>query len=158
MTATLFIDGEAGTTGLQIRDKLADHKGVALLSLPAEQRKDQAAKLRLMAEVDVVILCLPDAAAKETAALIEAMGGKAPRVIDASSAHRVAPGWTYGFPELSPEQAQAIATARKVTNPGCHATGAVALLRPLTDAGPHARRHAASPSARSAAIPAAANR
>jgi N-acetyl-gamma-glutamyl-phosphate reductase len=135
MTATLFIDGEAGTTGLQIRDKLADHKGVALLSLPAEQRKDQAAKLRLMAEVDVVILCLPDAAAKETAALIEAMGGKAPRVIDASSAHRVAPGWTYGFPELSPKQAQAIATARKVTNPGCHATGAVALLRPLTDSG-----------------------
>ena len=100
MTATIFIDGEAGTTGLQIRDKLADLKGVALRSLPAEQRKDKEAKLRLMAEVDVVILCLPDEAAKEAAALIDGLGDRAPRVIDASSAHRVAPGWTYGFPEL----------------------------------------------------------
>ena len=135
MTATIFIDGEAGTTGLQIRDKLADLPGVTLGSLPPERRKDQAAKLRLMAEVDVVILCLPDEAAKDTAALIEAMGDSAPRVIDASSAHRVAPGWTYGFPELIAGQETAIAHARKVTNPGCHATGAVALLRPLTDAG-----------------------
>jgi N-acetyl-gamma-glutamyl-phosphate reductase len=135
MTATIFIDGEAGTTGLQIRDKLADLPGVALRSLPPERRKDQAAKLRLMAEVDVVILCLPDEAAKETAALIEPMGDSAPRVIDASSAHRVAPGWTYGFPELIAGQETAIAHARKVTNPGCHATGAVALLRPLTDVG-----------------------
>ena len=135
MTATIFIDGEAGTTGLQIRDKLASVEGVALRSLPPEQRKDGAAKLRLMAEVDVVILCLPDEAAKETAALIDGLGDKGPRVIDASSAHRVAPGWTYGFPELTPKQAQAIARARKVTNPGCHATGAVALLRPLTAAG-----------------------
>jgi N-acetyl-gamma-glutamyl-phosphate reductase len=135
MTATIFIDGEAGTTGLQIRDKLASVEGVALRSLPPEQRKDGAAKLRLMAEVDVVILCLPDEAAKETAALIDGLGEKAPRVIDASSAHRVAPGWTYGFPELTPKQGQAIARARKVTNPGCHATGAVALLRPLTAAG-----------------------
>ena len=135
MTANIFIDGEAGTTGLQIRDKLAGVEGVALRSLPPEQRKDQAAKLRAFAEVDVVILCLPDEAAKETAASIEAMGEKAPRVIDASSAHRVAPGWTYGFPELIAGQGAAIAQARKVTNPGCHATGAVALLRPLTDAG-----------------------
>ncbi|MFZ1965086.1 MAG: N-acetyl-gamma-glutamyl-phosphate reductase [Roseiarcus sp.] len=135
MTASIFIDGEAGTTGLQIRDKLAKLPGVALRSLPAEQRKDQAAKLRAFAEVDVVILCLPDEAAKETAALIEAMGDRAPRVIDASTAHRVAPGWTYGFPELTPGQAQAIASARRIANPGCHATGAVALLRPLTDAG-----------------------
>ena len=135
MTSTIFIDGEAGTTGLQIRDKLAKLSGVALRSLPAEQRKDRGAKRRAFAEVDVVILCLPDEAAKETAALIEAMGDKAPRVIDASTAHRVAPGWTYGFPELTPGQAQAIASARKVANPGCHATGAVALLRPLTDAG-----------------------
>jgi len=135
MTATIFIDGEAGTTGLQIRDKLADVSGVALRSLPPGQRKDGAAKLRLMAEVDVVILCLPDEAAQQTASLIDAMGEKAPRVIDASSAHRVAPGWTYGFPELIAGQGAAIAQARKVTNPGCHATGAVALLRPLTDAG-----------------------
>ncbi len=135
MTATIFIDGEAGTTGLQIRDKLAGVAGVALRSLPAAERKDQAAKLRAFAEVDVVILCLPDEAAKETAALIDAMGEKAPRVIDASSAHRVAPGWIYGFSELIEGQAQAIARARKVTNPGCHATGAVALLRPLTAAG-----------------------
>ncbi len=135
MTATLFIDGESGTTGLQIRDKLADFLGVTLRSLPAEQRKDQAAKLSLMAEVDVVILCLPDAAAKETATLIDGMGDKAPRVIDASSAHRVAPGWTYGFPELTTGQPDQIARARKVTNPGCHATGAIALLRPLTEAG-----------------------
>jgi N-acetyl-gamma-glutamyl-phosphate reductase len=135
MTATIFIDGEAGTTGLQIRDKLADLKGVVLRSLPAAERKDRQAKLRAFAEADVVILCLPDEAAKEAAALIEAMGDKAPRVIDASTAHRVAPGWTYGFPELTPGQAQAIASARRIANPGCHATGAVALLRPLTDAG-----------------------
>jgi N-acetyl-gamma-glutamyl-phosphate reductase len=135
MTASIFIDGEAGTTGLQIRDKLADLKGVALRSLPAVERKDGQAKLRAFAEVDVVILCLPDEAAKETSAAIQAMGVKAPRVIDASSAHRVAPGWTYGFAELIAGQEAAIAHARKVTNPGCHATGAVALLRPLTEAG-----------------------
>ncbi len=135
MTASIFIDGEAGTTGLQIRDKLAAQKGVALRSLPADKRKDRQAKLSAFAEVDVVILCLPDEAAKETAALIDAMGERAPRVIDASTAHRVAPGWVYGFPELSASQPAAIARARKVANPGCHATGAVALLRPLTDAG-----------------------
>ena len=133
--ATIFIDGEAGTTGLQIREKLADLPGVKLASLPAEARKDPAAKRKLYADVDVVILCLPDEAAKEAAHLIEAMGDQAPRVIDASSAHRVAPGWTYGFPELIAGQGEAIAKARKVSNPGCHATGAIALLRPLVDAG-----------------------
>jgi N-acetyl-gamma-glutamyl-phosphate reductase len=135
MTATIFIDGEAGTTGLQIRDKLAALPGVALRSLPAEARKDAAAKQRLLAEVDLAILCLPDEAARQSAGLIESLGAAAPRVIDASSAHRVAPGWTYGFPELTEGQSAAIAGARKVANPGCHATGAIALLRPLTAAG-----------------------
>ena len=133
--ARIFIDGEAGTTGLQIRDKLAGVAGVELASLAHEARKDPAAKRELYEAVDVVILCLPDQAAKEAAHLIGAMGAKAPRVIDASSAHRVAPGWTYGFPELVAGQADAIAKAKKVTNPGCHATGAIALLRPLIDAG-----------------------
>ena len=135
MSAKIFIDGEAGTTGLQIREKLAGLSGLKLLSLAPEARKDAAAKQKLYGEVDVVILCLPDEAAKEAAHLIEAMGAEAPRVIDASSAHRVAPGWTYGFPELGPGQAEAIATASKVSNPGCHATGAIAVLRPLVDAG-----------------------
>src|SRR5271166_4199129 len=135
MAAKIFIDGEAGTTGLQIRDKLAGVAGITLASLSGEARKDPAAKEKLYAEVDVVILCLPDEAAKEAAHLMEGMGEKAPRVIDASSAHRVAPGWTYGFPELVAGQAEAVAGAKKVSNPGCHATGAIALLRPLADAG-----------------------
>jgi N-acetyl-gamma-glutamyl-phosphate reductase len=135
MTATIFIDGEAGTTGLQIRDKLAGVSGLKLASLPAEARKDPAAKQALYREVDVVILCLPDEAAKEAADLIESMGHNAPRIIDASSAHRVAPGWTYGFPELVAGQGEAVAKSKKVSNPGCHATGAIALIRPLVDAG-----------------------
>ena len=141
MAAKIFIDGEAGTTGLQIREKLAGVDGVELLSLAPEARKDAAAKRGIYGEADVVILCLPDEAAKEAARLIEEMGADAPRVIDASSAHRVAPGWVYGFPELVSGQAEAIAAARKVTNPGCHATGAIALLRPLVDAGVLAQNH-----------------
>ena len=133
--ARVFIDGEAGTTGLQIREKLAGATGIELASLAPEARKDPSAKQKLYAQVDVVILCLPDKAAKKAAHLIDEIGETAPRVIDASSAHRVAPGWTYGFPELIAGQGEAIAKAKKVTNPGCHATGAIALLRPLTDAG-----------------------
>jgi N-acetyl-gamma-glutamyl-phosphate reductase len=134
MAATIFIDGEAGTTGLQIREKLAGVPGLELRSLPPEARKDAAAKQKLYGEVEVVILCLPDEAAKEAAHRIDAMGANAPRVIDASSAHRVAPGWAYGFPELVTGQAEAVAAASKVSNPGCHATGAIALLRPLVEA------------------------
>ena len=135
MSATIFIDGEAGTTGLQIKDKLAGVSGLELLSLPLDARKDPEAKRKIYAQADVVILCLPDEAAKEAVRLIDAMGADSPRLIDASSAHRIAPGWVYGFPELAPGQAEAIATASRVSNPGCHATGAIALLRPLVDAG-----------------------
>ena len=133
--ARIFIDGEAGTTGLQIREKLEGRAGLELVSLTGDKRKDVAAKRELLAEVDLTILCLPDDAAKEAAKLIAEMGDKAPRVIDASSAHRVAPGWVYGFPELTRGQSDKVRAARRVTNPGCHATGAIALLRPLTEAG-----------------------
>jgi N-acetyl-gamma-glutamyl-phosphate reductase len=135
MATRIFIDGEAGTTGLQIREKLAGRPGLDLVSLAPERRKDPQAKRELLASVDLTILCLPDEAAKEAARLIEEMGAGAPRVIDASSAHRVAPGWVYGFPEMIGGQAERIRAAAKVTNPGCHATGAIALLRPLTEAG-----------------------
>jgi N-acetyl-gamma-glutamyl-phosphate reductase len=134
MAARIFIDGEAGTTGLGIRERLAGQAGIELVSIVPEARKDPHAKRKLLAEIDLAILCLPDAAAKETAALVASMGEHGPRLLDASTAHRVAPGWAYGFPELATGQKKRIAEAHSVANPGCYATGAIALLRPLVDA------------------------
>lgn len=131
----IFVDGESGTTGLGIRERLDQQGDIAVKSIAPDKRKDAAAKRALMEEVDLVVLCLPDDAAKETVALIDGMGNAAPKVLDASTAHRVAPDWTYGFPELAPDQADKIRMARKVSNPGCYPTGGVALLRPLVDAG-----------------------
>jgi N-acetyl-gamma-glutamyl-phosphate reductase len=135
MPAKIFIDGDAGTTGLSIRARLKTQPDIELLSLPRSQRKDPGAKKALMEEADIVILCLPDEAAREAVAIAASLGGKGPRILDASTAHRVAKGWTYGFPELAPGQAKAIARARRVANPGCYATGVIALLRPLVDKG-----------------------
>ncbi len=135
MSARVFIDGEAGTTGLGIRDRLAALAGIELRSLPAEDRKDPAARRDIMAEVDLVVLCLPDDAARESVALVDELGSRAPKLLDASTAHRVHPDWTYGFPEMVPGQAEQIVGARKVANPGCYPTGAIALIRPLVDAG-----------------------
>lgn len=129
MTHSVFIDGEAGTTGLQIRERLAGRGDITLVQLDDERRKDEGARRAAFAEADVAILCLPDDAARQAISL----AGDT-RIIDASTAHRVAPGWVYGMPEL-PDQRARIAEASRVANVGCYATASIAMLRPLTDAG-----------------------
>lgn len=133
--ARVFIDGEAGTTGLGIRERLLGLAQVELCSLPASSRKDPEARRALMREVDLVVLCLPDDAARESVVLADSLGGTAPKLLDASTAHRVANDWVYGFPEMGHNQAKHIAAASRVSNPGCYPTGAIALVRPLVDAG-----------------------
>lgn len=128
----IFIDGHAGTTGLRIREWLAPRTDVELLVLGEADRKSDAARERAIAEADVTVLCLPDAEAAKAAEWAKKSGG---RLVDASSQHRVAPGWVYGFPELAPGQREAIAKAQLVSNPGCYPTPFIALVRPLVEAG-----------------------
>jgi N-acetyl-gamma-glutamyl-phosphate reductase len=131
----VYIDGEAGTTGLEIRRRLDRVSGIEVRSIAGDKRKDDAARLAMMREADLVVLCLPDEAAIAAAAWIATLGDAGPKVIDASTAHRVADGWVYGFPEMDAGQEAAIRAARRVSNPGCYPTGAIALMRPLVEAG-----------------------
>jgi len=132
MTPLVFIDGDQGTTGLQVRQWLEGRTDLRLLQLPPEHRKSTAHRTEALNDCDLALLCLPDEAAREAVALVRRPGV---RVIDASSAHRTAPGWIYGLPELDAAQPGCIAGAQRVSNPGCYPTGALALLKPLVDDG-----------------------
>ncbi len=135
MTRTVFIDGQAGTTGLGIARRLAAEPGITLHTVPEAHRKSPAARQEAMRTSDLTILCLPDQAAIDATRLADDLGDEAPKLLDASTAHRTAPGWVYGFAELWPDQPGKIAGAARVANPGCYATAAIALLRPLTATG-----------------------
>jgi N-acetyl-gamma-glutamyl-phosphate reductase len=135
MTSRVFIDGQSGTTGIGIAERLREIPGIAVHALPHHERRSPDARQAAMQAADLVILCLPDDAARESAALAQALGDDAPKILDASTAHRIAPGWVYGFAELWPDQPDKIARAGRVANPGCYATGAIALLRPLVAEG-----------------------
>ena len=132
MAWTVFIDGKEGTTGLRIFDRLAERGEFSLLTLPEEKRKDADARREAIHAADIAILCLPDAAARESVALAE---GSNTRILDTSTAHRVAPGWAYGFPELSKKHRDAVVSGQYVAVPGCHASGFIALAAPLVAAG-----------------------
>ncbi len=132
MAAKVFIDGEAGTTGLQIRERLAGRRDIELLTIADAKRKDIKARAQLLNRADIAILCLPDEAARQSVDLIE---NKMTRVIDASSAFRTAKDWTYGFAEMAKNQGMIIAASKRVSNPGCYPQGPIALLRPLIEAG-----------------------
>lgn len=138
MTAKVFIDGEIGTTGLQIRARLDARADITLISLPEEHRKSRLARLGAFAESDVAILCLPDAAVHDIAPDLAHLPC---RVIDASTAHRTDPNWEFGFPELDAGARARIAAAKYVSNPGCYSSGAIALIKPLVDAGVIAPDH-----------------
>lgn len=132
MTHSIFIDGEAGTTGLQIRERLAGRSDLEVLSIDPARRKDADARAELLNAADAVVLCLPDDASREAVGMISSNRVK---VIDASTAYRTAPGWTYGFPEMSATQRDAVRNATRVSNPGCYPTGFIGLVRPLVAAG-----------------------
>jgi len=132
MTAKIFIDGEVGTTGIEIRQRLAGRKDVALIGIPEAERKDAGRRAQMLNGCDLAILCLPDDAAREAAAMV---GNPNTRLIDASTAHRTAAGWVYGLSELDAGQGAQIAKAKRVANPGCYALASVAMLRPLVAAG-----------------------
>ncbi|MER2519526.1 MAG: N-acetyl-gamma-glutamyl-phosphate reductase [Bdellovibrionales bacterium] len=132
LSSCIFIDGEAGTTGLEIRKRLEGRGDFEMLSIAEDKRKDAAERKRLLNACDVAVLCLPDEAAREAVALID---NPKVKVLDASTAHRVAEGWVYGFPEMAAGQREAIRSSKRVSNPGCYATGAIAMIRPLVDAG-----------------------
>ena len=132
MAWTVFIDGKEGTTGLRIFDRLAERGEFSLLTLPEEKRKDADARREAIHAADIAILCLPDAAARESVALAE---GSNTRILDTSTAHRVAPGWAYGFPELSKKHRDAVVSGQYVAVPGCHASGFIALAAPLVAPG-----------------------